>query len=228
MSVLSGNMLKIIAAVSMVLDHVGLMFFPGNVTFRILGRLAYPIFAYMIAEGCKYTRSRPRYFWMLFAFAALCQVVYYLFDGSLYFSILVTFSLSILMIYALDAWKAAPGALTALGFLLTVAAVWGLNRVFTIDYGFWGSMVPLFASLPTGTKYDRLPWRVACLGAGLVLLAWSIDGIQIFSLLALPLLLCYSGKRGRRNMKYFFYIFYPTHLALLQGLQMLIFYWAKG
>ena len=48
---LSGNMLKIIAAVSMLTDHFGLMFFPFDVEYRIIGRLAFPIFAFMIAEG---------------------------------------------------------------------------------------------------------------------------------------------------------------------------------
>ena len=50
--ILSGNALKIIAALAMVADHVGLMFFPQVRILRIIGRLAYPIFAYMIAQGC--------------------------------------------------------------------------------------------------------------------------------------------------------------------------------
>ena len=55
---LSGNALKIIAAISMVIDHVGLMFFPTLKILRIIGRLAYPIFAFMIAEGCYYTKNK--------------------------------------------------------------------------------------------------------------------------------------------------------------------------
>ena len=54
---LTGNMLKLLAAFSMLLDHAGLLFFPSEMGFRIAGRLAFPIFAFMIAEGCKYTRS---------------------------------------------------------------------------------------------------------------------------------------------------------------------------
>ena len=102
---LSGNMLKIIAAGAMFLDHLGLMFFPGNEIFRILGRLAFPIFAFMIAEGSKYTRNRLRYFGQLFGLATVCQAVYFLVDGSLYLSVLFTFSLSLGMIFALQAWK---------------------------------------------------------------------------------------------------------------------------
>jgi len=221
MGFLSGNMLKVIAAITMFIDHAGLMLFPGSAWMRLVGRLSLPIYAYMIAEGCKFTRNRVRYFGTVFALAAICQIVYFIFDGSLYLSILMTFCTAILVIYALDALKAAPGPGRALGFAAVLAAVWVLNQVFRFDYGFWGCMVPVFASLPSGTKYDRLPVRLACLGAGLACLAISIGGNQVFSLLALPILLCYSGRRGKWNMKYFFYIFYPAHLAVLQGLLML-------
>ncbi len=213
---LSGNILKIIAAAAMVLDHAGLMFFPGNELLRILGRLAFPIFAFMIAEGSKYTRNRGRYFGQLFGLALVCQIVYFLVDGSMYLSILFTFSLSLLMIFALQDCKEQPSVFRAAVFFLSVASVWLLNRVFTIDYGFWGCMVPLFAALPHKTRFDSIPMNTAALGVGLLLLASSLGGWQIWSLAAIPLLLCYSGKRGIANLKYFFYIFYPVHLALLQ------------
>lgn len=224
MAILSGNALKLLAALFMVCDHVGLMFFPQVSLLRIIGRLAYPIFAYMIAEGCKYTKNRKRYFGMIFGLATVCQIVYYIFDGSLYLSILFTFSLSILGIYALDGCKRTPGL--PAGFMLgaAIGLIWAANQLFIIDYGFWGCMVPLFASLPTGTKYDRIPIRALALGGGLLPLAMDFGSIQYLSLLAVPILLCYSGKRGKWKMKYFFYIFYPAHLVILQGLQMLLWY----
>ncbi|MBO7736222.1 MAG: hypothetical protein J6S22_00120, partial [Clostridia bacterium] len=58
---LSGNSIKILAAIAMVVDHVGLLFFPFNPIFRMIGRLAFPLFAYMIAEGCKYTKNKWKY-----------------------------------------------------------------------------------------------------------------------------------------------------------------------
>ena len=61
-----------------------------------------------------------------------------------------------------------------------------------------------------------------CLALGLALLGFATGGIQILSLLAIPLLYCYNGQRGKWKMKYFFYIFYPAHLVLLQGLAMLL------
>jgi hypothetical protein len=99
-----------------------------------------------------------------------------------------------------------------------VAAVYLLNRLFVIDYGFWGCMVPVFAALPQGTEFDTLRNRVLSMSAGLVLLSAGLGSIQFWCLAAVPLLLLYSGKRGKRNMKAFFYIFYPLHLAALQVL----------
>lgn len=215
--ILSGNALKLIAAASMLIDHIGLLFFPGNVTFRIVGRLAYPIFAYMIAQGCCYTRNKTRYFLQIFSLAAVCQLVYYLVDGSLYFSILVTFSLSILVIYAMQYARKKGNA----GFLLlaaAVAGVWLLNRYLTIDYGFWGSMVPVFAALFMERGRDTKWKTLLSTGVGLLILALDLKGIQIWSLAALPVLALYNGQRGKLPMKYFFYIFYPLHLAVLQGI----------
>ena len=54
---LNSNQLKLIAAVSMLLDHVGYFLFPTVTVFRILGRLAFPIFAFCISEGCRYTKT---------------------------------------------------------------------------------------------------------------------------------------------------------------------------
>ena len=219
---LSGNMLKLMGAAAMLLDHMGLMFFPGNEMFRILGRLAFPIFAFMIAEGAKYTRNRRRYLGQLLALATSCQAVYFLVDGSLYLSVLFTFSLSLGMIFALQNWKRQPSTVSFVLFLASVGATWALNRIFTIDYGFFGCTVPVFAALPHGTKFDRKEISTACLGLGLLLLAWDIGAWQIWSLAALPLLLLYSGQRGKYRMKYFFYIFYPAHLALLQVLAWMV------
>lgn len=210
---LSGNALKLIAAAAMLTDHVGLMFFPANPVFRIIGRLAFPIFAFMIAEGCRYTRSKLRYFRNLFVLALLCQIVYFIADGSMYLSVLFTFSLSVLGIYALQFCQEQKTALSFGLFAAAIAGIYVLNQIFTIDYGFSGCLVPIFASLPTkGTHHQR----IAGLGLGLLLLSMNAGFLQYFCLAALPLLLCYSGKRGKGNLKYFFYIFYPAHLAVLQ------------
>lgn len=219
---LSGNALKLLAALFMTIDHVGVLLLPHVIVLRILGRLALPIFAFMIAEGCRYTRNRLRYFGSVFALGVLCQIVYYLADRSLYFSILITFSLSIATIYALQDWKEQKTPRSALVFFGAVAGVYALNRVFAIDYGFWGCMLPVFAAAFQKTAWDR-PWvNLGMLGLGLLILAADLGQIQYYALPALPLLACYNGRRGRWKLKYFFYLFYPLHLVLLQGIALLL------
>ena len=240
--VLTGNALKIIAAISMLADHIGLIFFPFNGLWRIFGRLALPIFAFMIAESAKYTRNRKRHFFTMFGLAVICQIVYFIFDHSLYMCVLVTFSLSILMLFALDYAKktlfadgtsATRKILSVALFVSAVAVTYLLNLIFDIDYGFWGCMVPVFAGLfrlPTPTEnrtlrlLDTIPARVLLMGVGLIPLSFAIGWLQPYSLLTLPILFLYSGKRGKRKMKYFFYIFYPLHLALLEGIYMLLYH----
>ncbi len=238
---LSGNALKYIAALSMLLDHIGVIFFPRVTFFRILGRLSLPIFAYMIAEGCRYTKNKLRYFLCVFGLAVARQAVYFIYEQRLYLSVLFTFSLAILMIYALQFFKkcvfdkdrpAIKPILAALLFIASVETVYLLNVYVKIDYGFWGCMLPVFASLlhPTENtpyrlkKTDRPYVHTLLLGVGLLmmLLFGKTMKVQIYSLLSLPLLLLYSGKRGRYRMKYFFYIFYPAHLAVLELISMLI------
>ena len=234
---LSGNALKIIAAVSMVLDHVGIMFFPKVIIFRILGRLAFPIFAFMIAEGCRYTRSRLRYFGGIFILAALCQTVYFIAMRSTDLSILVTFSLSVLVIYALQFFKKCiyePDCpmgrwfLSAVILMFSILGVYLLSRVAVLDYGFWGCMCPVFAALLHPADKNDSTWRsdprihalAMCLP--LAMLCLQMQWVQPYCFVSVLLLMLYRGRRGKLNMKYFFYIFYPAHLALLQGLAYII------
>ena len=231
---LSGNALKYIAAITMLIDHAGLLLFPRHIIFRIIGRLAFPIFAFMIAEGCRYTRNKLKYFLSVFLLGFTCQVVYFLYDGSLDMCILITFSLSILIIYALQDFKRVffspdkswyEKTLSGAIFLVTVVSAYFFNKLLPVDYGFLGIMVPVFASVlhPSGEntprilqKFDKIYFHVAAMALALVVLSWRTSWVQWYSLLALPFLLLYTGKRGRANTKYFFYIFYPVHLAALE------------
>ena len=219
---LSGNALKIIAAISMLADHVGFLFFPQTEWLRILGRLAFPIFAFMIAQGCKYARSRLRYFLSVFLLGTVCQIVYSIAGSDGRMNILITFSLSIALVCLLQTAKEHKNIGWWVIFAAAIGGCWLLLRYIWVDYGFWGVMVPVFASLfqtrrgLPASAYDRNSVHIATLAMGLILLACSVGGIQFYGLLAIPLLLLYSGKRGNWNLKYFFYLFYPLHLALLQ------------
>lgn len=224
---MSSFVLKIIAAVSMLLDHMGLLLFPGHEIFRVMGRLAFPIYAFCIAEGFYYTRSRRRYFLLIFALGLACQIVYFISDGSLYLGVLIAFSVSILLMWALDGLKKALSAKmdvagAAALFLLGLLSAGALCHFMEVDYGFIGLMLPVLAFV-TEKKWLRL----GLFSLGLVALCVNLAcfggfDVQWWSLATLPLLALYNGRPGKYRMKYFFYIFYPAHLAILYLIAMFI------
>ena len=219
---LSGNALKILAAVTMTIDHIGMLFFPTQMLWRMIGRLAMPIFAFMIAEGCHYTRSKLRYFLMVLGLGVLCQTVYVVVANDWYLCMPISFAMSILLCWALELTMKKRSLLYGAALALGIAGVYLLTERMRLDYGFWGCMLAVFSYLPRVVKPQDRGLPVLFLGIGLVLLSCHSSVWQWYSLLALPVLLLYSGKRGKWKMKYFFYIFYPAHLAILQGLAWLI------
>ncbi len=219
---LSGNQLKLLALVAMTCDHVGLAIFPGCRILRIIGRLAFPIFAWMIAEGCLYTRNRKRYLLQMAALALLCQVVYFFAMDSLYMCVLVTFTLSIALIYLLDYGRNKRWLI----FLAGLLAVWFLSEQlpqllpstdYRIDYRLPGILLPVLIYWGR-SKAEKL----LLTALGLLWLALTFRHLQWYGFLALIPLALYSGKRGKWRMKYLFYIYYPLHLVVIQGIAMLI------
>lgn len=223
---LSGNTLKILAGVSMILDHMGLILFPQARILRILGRISFPIFAFMIAQGCQFTRSRLRYFLTVLLTAIPCQAVFSLATGSAHLSVLVTFSVSIGLIWVYQAAQEAARPEISAGWIFILAvligALWMFTRVWSMDYGFWGCLLPLLAALPQRRGRESTAISVWCMVPGMLMLCRVYGTIQGYCLLAVPLLLCYSGRRGKWRMKYFFYILYPAHLAILQAIAWLM------
>lgn len=222
---LSGNQLKMIALISMTIDHIGVQLLPQLTILRVIGRLAFPIYAYMIAEGCQYTRNRKTYLLAMWGLAAICQMVYYFAMGSLYMCVLVTFALAIGLIYAIDfgrnhkgiGWTVPALALIATVFICEVLPRLLPNTDYAVDYGIWGVLLPVFAYLGTSQK-DKF----ALMSAGLILLNRSSGGIQWFSIAALLPLYFYNGTRGKRKLKYLFYIYYPAHLVAIHALSLIL------
>ena len=223
---LTNNQLKIFAMIAMLIDHIGYWFFPTNEYLRYIGRLSFPVFAYMIAEGCFYTRDRGRYLSNVAALALLCQAVYLVFMGSAQQGILITFTLSIVSVCSIDGffwqkriWIKAACVFAFLGvlFLALVAPVLYKGYGFIIDYGVFG------VALPVGLYYTKGKWsKIFCCGLFLTGVALMLGGRQWLGLAALPILALYNGKKGEVNLKYAFYIFYPSHLALIYLISMLL------
>lgn len=197
----------------------------GNyIPFRIIGRLSFPIFAYLIAEGCYYTRNRVRYFLTIFITGAICQLVFTFFSDSLHMNIFITFSMSILIIFSIYWARENYDTLNfAVPFVLICFAVFvttifpDIYKGFKIDYGFFGILIPVVVSL-SRKKHIKLLLFVS----GMIFLCIDLEPIQWWSMLAVIPVALYNGSRGTLKMKYFFYIYYPLHLALIYTINTLI------
>jgi len=199
---ITGNQLKMIALLAMTCDHVGKELFPWAVWLQVIGRLAFPIFAYMIAEGCIHTKNRKRYLFLISGVALICQIVYFVALGSLYQSVLVTFALAIMLIYVADVVKAKlPVPVAALVIALCFGLVWFISvelpallwwTDYSIDYGFAGIL------LVVGIYYAGKPLtKLLMTTAILIVLSITFGGIQWYALLALPLLACTVAEGER-------------------------------
>lgn len=226
------NQLKIIACISMVIDHIGYVIFPDMQILRMIGRIAMPIFAFFIGEGCFYTKDRKRYFSRLFLLGLICQALYVaesFISGSgnaLYFNILLTFSCSVVICSSFLNSKNDRTAKNRNIFILCLAGFFAVNLLFdfikentginiSFDYGFEGMALPLFAVILREEKQKKLMFFL-----GTVLFAYCTYGIGLYFLFAMipPILICfYNGKAGRKKLNTFFYLFYPLHLAVIYG-----------
>ncbi|MCD7801222.1 MAG: conjugal transfer protein TraX [Ruminococcus sp.] len=214
---LTGNSLKVIAMVTMFIDHFGILIFPDVTLFRIVGRVSFPIYAYLIAEGCKYTKNRVKYFLQVFILGLICSVVFMVMERYIFFCILITFSISILMIYLLDYVKKSLKSRWIL-LTLALAGTFFLCKYVEVDYGFFGALVPIITYLT-----DRKPYKFLLFTLSLIVLILAVDNsIQIYCLLSLPFILLYNGKRGKYNLKKFFYLFYPSHFVVIYALSIIL------
>lgn len=220
------NIIKYIAVVAMVIDHIGALFVPISTplgtAMRVIGRLTAPIMCYFLCEGYLHTRNKKRYAIRLLIFGVLSQFAYtYMLYGyfwKLHFNVIVTFFLCFMLLLVLD--KAGQLWLKA----LLVATI-----MLLCHYCDWGLMAPLWTAcfyICKDSKRNMSFWYlilcafwvcrccyVTYSGGG----EWYNSLWQIGSVLALPIILSYNGKKGSDNKfsKWFFYWFYPLHMLIL-------------
>lgn len=222
---LSQESLKIIACVTMLVDHLGAVFFP-RLGLRLIGRLAFPIYCFLLAEGAHYTRNRKAYGKRLLIGLILSEIPFdLLFFGRLTWdhqSVMVTLMLGFLYALAMN-YVPSEGYRLLLLLPFSMAA-----EMLHADYGGWGvAMIGMFVI--TREKNKKFWIQAFCM----LVLSWMIGGmmlhvgpvdipIQVFSVAAMIPIWLYDGSKKTDNtwVLWGFYLFYPVHL--------LVFYLLNG
>ncbi|MCQ2565263.1 MAG: conjugal transfer protein TraX [Clostridia bacterium] len=213
-SVLDRSALKLIAAASMLIDHIGTVFF-NAVWMRCVGRLAMPIFCFFVAEGFYYTSDRLKYLKRMGLFALISELPFDLaFYGEFPYwghqNVMCTFFLAILAMYAFQEltveFDGDKGKYIGIGAALLCSAAAIFLKT---DYSSFGvALVFIFFVLK-----DRglIVQNVAALICQLIVRG---EGIHVWAMASAIPLMMYNGEKGR-NLKWFFYCLYPGHLLIL-------------
>ena len=213
---LSGSTLKVIAMISMVIDHIALYLMDDSTvlyeTMRCIGRIAFPVFAFLIAEGFIHTRSRYRYFFTLLGFAVISEVPWYLLNGADgTHNVMFTLALGVATLMVLENLLQRS---MVLGFLWTHGMA-GLASWLGVDYEWRGIIVIvifyLFNVYGHSFPYSR-GMQFFCIFV--LMMHYGMIGTVI----ACMFLYLYNGTRGfikAHKGKYVFYMFYPIHLLII-------------
>jgi len=221
---MSSFVLKMIAIISMFIDHIGYAIFGKFSYFNYIGRLAFPIFAFQISEGYAHTKNLKKYFFRLFLFAIVSQLPFMLFTSiiSSEFSLNIFFTLLLglacIFIYDKSKYK-------ILGILFSIV-IGIIAQITNCDYGFYGIAIilifhifknnfinaSLFFVITTAIKYL----------ISMILYGFNDVYLYLFvcTIISAIFLAAYNNKKGR-NTKYLLYLFYPLHLLLIYGIYLL-------
>lgn len=201
--------LKCIAIVSMALDHTGAVLYPSQIWLRCLGRIAFPIFCFLIVEGFFHTHDVRWYMGRLGVFALISEIPYDLaFRGvpleydhqNVFFTLLIGIGMMVLLERNRE-WPVKA--------VILLLAMW-LAVLIRSDYNFRGVLLIFVFYI-----FHESRWLAVTAGGFWNFLYQGV--IQKYGVLSVLPLALYNGERGRK-MKYFFYIFYPAHLLLLYGI----------
>ena len=206
--------LKMIGIVTMVLDHYNYII-GGPEIFDILGRMAFPIFAFALVEGYKHTRNIHKYLFRIGISAILFQIPAQILGYNETLNIFFTLFLGLTCIYICDRFNIYISGVLSISVII-------LAVVIKADYGVYGMLLIICFYLGRDSRYIRM-------AVPLLLNIWlyflprlfGMEKIQVYSILALIPIYFYNGKKGR-DMKYLFYIFYPAHFVILELVRRII------
>ena len=230
---LTSNMLRTIAVVLMLSDHIWATAMSFGNWMTYIGRMAFPIFAFQIAEGFVHTSNFKKYALRLLGFAVATEIPFNLFYSSRWFNpyhqnVLFTLLLGLLAISVIDKLrknlKFKNIALSLLWLLLICAA----SVIGFVDYGFTGMITVVMFYLLRDFPFAWLAQLIAMVLINIVFFEGQVVPVEIlgrmfeiptqgFAVFALIPIWLYAGRKGRSNkiMQYGFYAFYPVHMLIL-------------
>lgn len=201
--------LKIIALASMVLDHLGILFFPDIYILRIVGRIAFVLYAFMLVEGYFYTKNYKKYISKIFIWSLISEIPFDLafYNKWFYFetqNIFFTLLLGLICLKLIDSTKQI-----FLKFIVILLIIL-LAIVFRVDYSWYG--VTLIVSFHFFRNNDIFKFtfaQVLSMFASLKILFF-----QMFAFLGLIPIAMYNGKKGK-IIGDIYYSFYAIHITVL-------------
>ncbi|MEY8461772.1 TraX family protein [Streptococcus merionis] len=244
--------LRNLAMVLMLIDHTAATFFPEQLWLRYIGRLAFPIFAFLIVEGYFHTRHFPRYLLRLVGLAILTDIPFNLMVNSTWSyapfqNVIWTFVIGLITIWGIDQSRARfPRPIWYLTNALLILSSTFLADALGTDYHSLGVIMILGFYFFRGNTAQKRSGQLSILvlanvilpnlqtllliGYSNLALYWDYYGFnlispQVFALLALPLIWSYNGQQGYHTKmnQTFNYLFYPLHMLILGLLATMVF-----
>lgn len=230
---LSAFDLKLLAMAAMLADHIGYLFFPQALWMRCVGRLAFPIFAFQVAEGWYRTCNRRRYFLRLALCGLLSEIPFDLAIGGQpidpgYQNVLWTFCIAAAALWAMEALQRRLQIPLPLAALPAAGAGYLLGEALQSDYFGPGVLTVLVFALCRQWHIGRLPE----LAAMLVINGWLLPSadmtlwgvtlpVELLATAALLPIWLYRGRQGYHSkpFQYICYAFYPVHMLILVLIQ---------
>lgn len=233
---LSSFQLHLFAMLFMLIDHIGTVFFPFNFTFRYIGRLAFPIFCYLLVQGFYKTSNKKKYFLRLFLFAIISEIPFDLvfnnsFDYMSSQNVLWSFCISFSMMCIIERLKYKYVYL----FPFVIFIFSFIAYLLKVDYSWYGVLtVLIFYITYDSNVYLRYILQFigmviinSILFKGTLVIYGEISlYTQFFAIFSLFFIWLCSGKKEKYNnyIKYFNYFFYPIHMIFLYLLKFLLMY----
>ena len=194
----------------MFLDHYHYII-GGSKILNVVGRIAFPIFAFTLSEGYVHTRSLKKYLFRLFIFAVSIQMPSILFGYDYSMNIFFTLFLGLLSIYIFNLKK-----INIILKIILIGFVLFFSQKFKFDYVMYGILLIMNFNIFRDYKFKILMnFLVLNIFNMIFPKVFDLVDTQFFSLISLVFIFMYNGKKGR-SMKYFFYLFYPIHFFILE------------